>query len=125
MLKKKLGKLFKEFDSDMIEEVFEMTGLGDKKLEESTESQCKTMIEYILKAKTIQGEDVTGMHDEIKIALNEHKIDADIDTRLDYDIDNRDLTTTWLWIKKDGVTIGYIEVGVLELLNNAIENAQE
>jgi len=42
---------------------------------------------------------------------------------LDYDIDNRDVNTTWLWIKnKAGETLGYIEVSIPELMGNALEN---
>jgi len=41
---------------------------------------------------------------------------------MEYEIDNRDLSTTWLWVKKDGKKIGYIDVNIKELVQNALEN---
>ena len=40
--------------------------------------------------------------------------------RMDYQVDNRDLTTTWLHPLNAG---GYIEVDPFELLSNTLENA--
>jgi len=45
---------------------------------------------------------------------------------LEYDIDNRDDNTTWLWIKNEaGERIGYVEVRISELVENAKENNPE
>ena len=44
---------------------------------------------------------------------------------LQYDIDNRDDTTTWLWIHVDGKIVGYIEVCPQDLVDNARENNPE
>lgn len=65
MLKYELRELFREFDSDMQEECFEHTGLGDKDLADLDEAECITILNYIRKARTMQGEDVTDMHDKV------------------------------------------------------------
>ena len=44
---------------------------------------------------------------------------------LQFDIDNRDETTTWLWIHYGGKVVGYVEVCPQDLVDNAVENAVE
>ena len=61
MLKYELKELFREFDNDMIEEAFEQTGLGAKGLPELTEGECLTILNYVRKAQTMQGEDVKDL----------------------------------------------------------------
>ena len=42
---------------------------------------------------------------------------------LQFDIDNRDETTTWLWVHYKGKIVGYVEVCPQDLVDNAVENA--
>lgn len=44
---------------------------------------------------------------------------------LQFDIDNRDEKTTWLWIHYGGKIIGHVDVCPQDLVDNAVENALE